>query len=798
VTAGASVVLVKKAYTSPARLAVTLRVQGSGFDGTGTLSRTGDAIRFFTAATGGTEITFNGTDNVFTTAQLAAPTQVFAEGSHASGAVDDVGLTLTLTSANPVGDPATLHLTAVELTLDIFKARTAAGAAPDALPQPPDPPPAAGSNPTDKLYGGRIVHLQDAGRHHGRARILVHKPSPAAFGGTLVLTGNNASALGGSVEVFRNEHPTRGEHPASRNIATRTIPDDGLELWVQGHTLSQAANDTGLKLGIVSVDPDGDRVGVTVCAFRAIAAQPPFTPPATARTRAAAFAPPTNNAPDSPDLVQPQFLMHLNNFSPPAVAADALARATGRECFDDDFSRNTPLALVEGSIPAGKHVNLSIVILPAGTPVRWQQIARATDDAPGITALNPAPSAVPTMTVDNTVTPPTATLLADSVGSFRVYAYVDTNGAQSFDPTIDRQPFILLNVALLRVQESQNRSRKRAAAPTLTRFAHGFNFSTGNFAGGATAAINNRGVVTVIGGGPDGRRGLDRLFGGWIQHEYGAVDVDAEDVVVEYDDSGTTRQRLSVWNSFVPASLNRDNFGAGGNQLFPQFLPNGWHSGADGYIAGAVAPVRIPGPFLDVSSPLGGFGANTATGTEGGPGPPTPIVKTNAALGQSWTIEMWDSPGDSVPDQHSADAFNSHHAAGPNNPASLPGRLSTYRFNLNFRTDLCFWTSEDGHNNHMNRAAALLYSTAITNRWTIRAAFTFAPPPPPAHGHHAAHGPPVVTVVTAPVVNLDMDRDPTNLDSAGDATRLARPVEGTGLETRWFANLTTLAVDARS
>ena len=105
ITLASSVVVVKKSYTNPARQLVTLTSDGPFFR-SGTVTRVGTAIRFFDAVVNGTEITFNGTDNVFTGSQLSAGVQLFTDSLTPSVALDDVELTLTLTpGATPLGRP---------------------------------------------------------------------------------------------------------------------------------------------------------------------------------------------------------------------------------------------------------------------------------------------------------------------------------------------------------------------------------------------------------------------------------------------------------------------------------------------------------------------------------------------------------------------------------------------------------------------------------------------------------------------------------------------------------------------
>jgi hypothetical protein len=272
---------VKKSYTTPARQQVTLGVSAT-FARTGTLTRSNNAIRFFDAATGGNEITFNGTDNVFTGAQLTARVQLFAEGASASAALDDVLLTLTLTAGTtPVGVPATATMTAVALTLDIAGPRPAPGTAPPPLPQPPDPPPTPGTA-TDKWFGGRTINVQDSNGSQERALLIVPPVQPAAFNGTLVLrqvavnsSSNTIGNLDNKAQLFDSEIPGARQTPPVAETAKNnphefnnsTVPAAGLELWVEGRNASAAGRDTGFQLGIKDIENDGDRVALTVAAI---------------------------------------------------------------------------------------------------------------------------------------------------------------------------------------------------------------------------------------------------------------------------------------------------------------------------------------------------------------------------------------------------------------------------------------------------------------------------------------------------------------------------------------------------
>jgi outer membrane protein OmpA-like peptidoglycan-associated protein len=251
ITLTSAVVVVKKSYTNPARQLVTLKTD-SEFIGTGTFERSNPAIRFFTAATDGTKITFNGTDNVFDGAQLTAGIPLFAEGTTSSTAMDDVTLTLTLSSVDLlVGPPATATMTAVELTLDICDRRSAPGVDPVPL------------STADKIDPGRFLEVRNASNTHERALLIVRQANPAAFTGDLEL-----NAIDNKIQIFAevDEVPAAGQTTLTtpQVIPNGTIPADGIKFWAEGATVSSALRDTGFQLGIKDVEKQGDRVAVTV------------------------------------------------------------------------------------------------------------------------------------------------------------------------------------------------------------------------------------------------------------------------------------------------------------------------------------------------------------------------------------------------------------------------------------------------------------------------------------------------------------------------------------------------------
>jgi hypothetical protein len=246
-------VVVKKPHTKPTRRVITLRSSvSSTLTGTLTKSATGP-VQIFTTAGGTKPIAFDGTENVFTGPQLssASGVLVFAESTTASGVIEDFKLTLTLNATGTLtaGSPASIKLTAVEITLDIAQPRTAPGPRPPLL------------SSTDKINPGRDLTVQDPGFKHERAMLIVRQPNPVV-GVTLVLTSIDPT----SIQAFTSETQVTGEKPIANpdTFLGFILPATGAEFFVEGKTASGALRDTGYSLGIQGLEKDADHVAITV------------------------------------------------------------------------------------------------------------------------------------------------------------------------------------------------------------------------------------------------------------------------------------------------------------------------------------------------------------------------------------------------------------------------------------------------------------------------------------------------------------------------------------------------------
>jgi outer membrane protein OmpA-like peptidoglycan-associated protein len=248
--AAPSAIVVRKPGSNPRRQPVRLGVD-TPFTGSGTFTRSADTARILDAAVGGTEITFNGVDNVFSSAQLAAGVQLFVEGQRASAAVDDLVLRLALTVDGQPGNAIEAKLTVVALTLDVCITRTTPTA---------DPAPLSAA---DKLAPGRFVQLALPDFSHERALLLIRPPEPAAFSGDLMLT-----PVTPGVAAFADEVPAVGQVPVATAAAPQVLPavspPADRRAFAEGLADSALGGDTGFLLGLSGIEPEGDRVTMTV------------------------------------------------------------------------------------------------------------------------------------------------------------------------------------------------------------------------------------------------------------------------------------------------------------------------------------------------------------------------------------------------------------------------------------------------------------------------------------------------------------------------------------------------------
>jgi hypothetical protein len=660
---------------------------------------------------------------------------LWAEGKSPSADVLDSGFIVTVQGI----EADRVNATSVHVLLDICQSRKVKDTEPGAM------------SADDKLKIGRFLHEQDTKAHHGRALLVVRKIKPDKFKGTLVLDGVNTN----KVELFPTELKKAGELATPLSHEIQYDPKDpkkkneDKKFWLEGKTggVSGALRDVSLFVHLKEDNPtNADTVRITVVTFTDLKADIPSTPEVQKRKSRTGG---TDNNP---------------------VPRHTLTLAGGATVndYDHDFNTNVPLVLIEGSVKASDKIKLSVKIAPAAAAplVSWsilrdRRAVAPQGDADAIVKL-PGNSDDPGL-VQDAAKKLEATLTANAVGSFHLQPFIDNNhsGKNEFDDDkgnrIDREPYICMNIVLVRVQGAQNLTKTKDDTKTSTGassrdivttnnnyFGTGplvvpRRVNTGDFGNASNNnAIKMRAIVRVIGGGHNGKRGLDQVFSGWLNNELNAatspVAGSGEDV------THTFQKRLPAPN---PSARTRCFWKMNG--------------------------AEVKGPMLD-SGAFGaanteGTGGNTCTSTNS-TGNDCPVVKKDhkSGIGQNWDVSNVDSPGGGILLEHPADTAIA--------PATNRRTVRNFKFNIDFRCALIFWTNRDKVSGPVDKPACRLYSTVSTNSWTIRLESNFDD-----------------TFVETRVVRkkVDVVKDVP--------TRLAIPVDGTGLETRAPDGLDHLVTD---
>jgi hypothetical protein len=383
---------------------VVAKAKPHDYAGTLVLKPITDAVVAFAAAdevpaSGQTELTGDGLKFVNGPIDAGNGVTLWVEGKTQSAAMSDTGWKVEVEDVpDEEGDRVTM--TVLKTELELFKSRT--------QPAKKTKRPEAFSE-TDKFDEGRYVHWQDGEFHHGRALIVVKKVKPDGFDGTLILKAYDAvhspaysSSKSGApkIKVYTKEVAASGQAAEALPLEIphgAKFPKDGKEFWVEGGTVSAALREAELRLAVKDVDNGCDRVEFTVVKFKKIKADIPSTPPNQARNAA-------NGGPSNAPVNRHELVL-----ADPPAAKD----------YDEDFTKNEPLVLIEDSVQAADPIKFSVEIEPAGLniPVKWssQRDKSKAGDHKKIRNLKGNDDL--TLTQDGG-DPLKATLLVDNVGSF--------------------------------------------------------------------------------------------------------------------------------------------------------------------------------------------------------------------------------------------------------------------------------------------------------------------------------------------------------------------------------------------
>lgn len=246
-------------YTHPARRRIVLQVAGAAFDGRATFSCGKPALaRFYRE--NGSEITFNGTDNVFEdSSALAAGIGIEAEAVQPSSDMNDLALKLSLSGGTCQNGPDFVaRATCVEVTLDIWdRPRLEEGALTEGEPRP--------LSTYDKIRDGARLFIRSSAGRFERAKLVIQQVKPPTFNGALILTADKGAT------AYADEKSARPEAPLSGEIPATAISRDGLVFWAEG--LEDISSPSGKKkfvgkscfrLKVKGIEDTADVVHVTI------------------------------------------------------------------------------------------------------------------------------------------------------------------------------------------------------------------------------------------------------------------------------------------------------------------------------------------------------------------------------------------------------------------------------------------------------------------------------------------------------------------------------------------------------
>lgn len=500
-------------------------------------------------------------------------------------------------------------------------------------------------------------------KHHPapRCRVVVHRP--AGVVGNLYLRVSpecslHTAAVGGarvSKKVKRKQGGVKAKWQEVK-LKPGSFNADGLRtLWLQGDVIS-----SGCTLNLL--DAGNNTLAtckVTVVDLRSIVVRIPATPALTPRNL------PADNRPQDQE------------FNPGAPEA----------LRDLDFDANPPLVLLAGSASPLRPPQVIVRLQPSVAKYASLLLERAADDHPNLRAAyaEPTPLEVsqigpinPDGTEDVTCSLPT-----DAVGSFHIRVsvggtclavlnYVGVEAVAVKQPGQSKPKTGI--VAGFAAQAQTLQEGKLLAHTGQVPFPDPQHSTLGQLRN--HACTRHVGRIRLTGGGPDGKRGLDRVFAGWVQNKTaGRIEADYTDF--HTGNVHTARGQMVSNQQAAEPLWDRDR-------------------GFTATTAAAPVPLAQPAPLLDTGrTPNGGMTATLGS---------RKLERDNTPLfGQELVAVAVDSPGTEFPCRHRSHA---------------DALLTEARYDLTFIAYLCAWTDMSGRDAG-DGAGDRLYGVVGRFQWQV-------------------------------------------------------------------------------
>jgi len=196
-----------------------------------------------------------------------------------------------------------------------------------------------------------------------------------------------------------------------------------------------------------------------------------------------------------------------------------------------DLGANAPVVLLTGSGDDALRLEARAT-KPDDADFVWK-IERAADDHKNVVKASPA--ALPSMTAsgdeDNILEVQT-----NATGTFHIKASVDVAGDGQFD---DEAEFLCVNMVLVKVERITGSNKASSSRCECAKRGSNIALLTkGGTQGGPPLRLRTK--ARLIGGGADGRLGVDKVFGGWINN------FRKLDTAAEYANTGRQYWRMAL------------------------------------------------------------------------------------------------------------------------------------------------------------------------------------------------------------------------------------------------------------
>jgi hypothetical protein len=476
------------------RIEVVFRcVSLAAYDGFGFIASDNTGAVLYDAPVGGTAVPAT---QAFDAEDMLVGVTLYAEPATAGTTTFTLQLRQNDQVSRPTDKTATETVNVVQASIEVAPDGTSPALSADAQHTAP----------------GCAIVVQNPAKRHPRAKLVI-KRQPATSKLALTLRVHDGSS---PIELYEKEKPpAKGEEKKLlEDAAYRVDMAKGAEraLWIEGR--EEAPGDVRLDLVVEGAQERADHAFLDVNALLEMSADVPVTPPKTIRPLQGSWNPSAGKFPWKP------YEAPLPDNKPTRAAFHANGESL-------DMTQNLPLVVLTGSAsatPATSDPSLDPLVTPILLRVpnvvdglKWV-VTRAGDDHGNIAALGPNP--LPILRAAPSGAAGERELLTDAVGSFHVRCFVDADDTGVYQPGASS---IVLNVVMVKASLVADGTVLRAAVGGCAAhrgevFAYSQRTIKQGFSWGDEVPIEMRGTVDLVGGGADGKRGLDRIGAGWVNN----------------------------------------------------------------------------------------------------------------------------------------------------------------------------------------------------------------------------------------------------------------------------------------